>query len=408
MKKSIFYFLGLFSILLITSCSKEIKKTTLKEGMWRGELTMQNKQLPFNFEVIKNDSTYKIKLINGEETIPLDSVVIKNDSVTIPLYVFDMTLKAKINDTILTGTYTKNYVPNYVLPFKAVYGKNNRVDSLYSSDKFNGKWEIKFTEKNGDTTSGIGIFQKKLNKLTGTILTTTGDYRYLEGTATDSTFTLYSFDGNHCYVFEGNLANETTIKGQFWSGKTYFANFVGNKNDKAELPDADKLTYLKKGYTKMEFTFPDLTGKKVSLSDDKYKNKVVILQILGTWCPNCMDETRFLTQWYDANKTKDVAIIGLAYEAKDDFNYAKTRVENMKKRMHVDYDLLIAGTYTKDPGKTLPMLNHLMSFPTTIIIDKKGVVRKIHTGFSGPATGDYYLKYKEEFNQYIDKLLKEH
>lgn len=407
MKKSLLYTLGSLFIVFIVSCAKESKKPSLKEGFWRGELTVQNKNLPFNFVVLKNDSTYNIKLINGEETIPLDSVIIKNDSVIIPLYIFDITIKAVINDTILTGSYIKNYVPNYILPFKAVYGKLNRVDSLYSSDKFNGKWEIKFTEENGDISNGIGIFEKKLNKLTGTILTTTGDYRYLEGVATDSTFTLYSFDGNHIYVFEGNLANETSLKGQFWSGKTYHANFVGIKNEKAELPDADKLTYLNKGYSKIDFTFPDLTGKKVSLTDEKYKNKVVVLQIFGTWCPNCMDETQFFAQWFEANKSKDVAIIGLAYEAKDDFNYAKARVEIMKKRMNANYDFLIAGTYDKDPSKTLPMLNHIMSFPTTIIIDKKGVVRKIHTGFSGPATGDYYLKYKEEFNNFIEKLLKE-
>jgi hypothetical protein len=53
------------------------------------------------------------------------------------------------------------------------------------------------------------------------------------------------------------------------------------------------------------------------------------------------------------------------------------------------------------------MLNHVISFPTTIIIDKKGKVRNIHTGFSGPATGDYYLDYITEFNHLIDELLAE-
>jgi len=98
----------------------------------------------------------------------------------------------------------------------------------------------------------------------------------------------------------------------------------------------------------------------------------------------------------------------LAYEAKDDFNYAKSRVEKMKTRLNVDYDFLIAGNFDKEAAaKTLPMLNHVMSFPTSIFIDKKGNVRKIHTGFSGPATGEYYAKYKEEFNSLMDILLKE-
>lgn len=165
---------------------------------------------------------------------------------------------------------------------------------------------------------------------------------------------------------------------------------------------------LKEGYDKMAFSFPDLNGNLVSLDDEKYQNKVIILQIFGTWCPNCMDETKFYTNWYNENKHRNVAIIGLAYEAKDDFNYAKLRVENMKNRFNVGYDFLIAGTYNKEEAsKTLPMLNHVMSFPTSIFIDKKRNVRKIHTGFSGPATGDYYLKFIDEFNYFMDALLNE-
>ena len=121
-----------------------------------------------------------------------------------------------------------------------------------------------------------------------------------------------------------------------------------------------------------------------------------------------MDETKFYTNWYNENKHRNVAIIGLAYEAKNDFNYAKSRVEKMKNRFNVGYDFLIAGTYNKkEASKTLPMLNHVMSFPTSIFIDKKGNVRKIHTGYSGPATGDYYLKFIDEFNYFMDALLKE-
>jgi len=176
----------------------------------------------------------------------------------------------------------------------------------------------------------------------------------------------------------------------------------------ATLPDANKLTFLKEGFHKINFKFPDLNGKMVSLTDKKYQNKELILQIFGTWCPNCMDETNFYSQWYKKNKDKNVAIIGLAFEAKPDFNYAKARVENMKKRLNVTYDFLIAGTYKNNgASKALPMLNHVMSFPTSIIIDKKGIVRKIHTGFSGPATGKYYENFKIEFNNFINKLLAE-
>lgn len=399
---------AILSIILMASCTTEVKKMNLKTGIWRGEIRMQNRTLPFNFEVIKAGENYKINLINGGEKLNLDAVKVENDSVFFTMHIFDAVIKAKIKENNLEGLYRKNYLEGYELPFKATFGKNNRVDDTQSNSKFDGKWDMTFMGEHGEISKGVGIFKKENNKLTGTILTPTGDYRYLDGFTTDTNFTLYSFDGNHAFIFEASLKDENTLEGDFWSGKLFHESFTAVKNENIELADAYELTYLKEGYDKIEFSFPDLNGNLVSLSNEKYKNKVIILQIFGTWCPNCMDETLFYAQWHKENKHKNVEIIGLAYEAKDDFNYAKSRVEKMKSRLNVDYDFLIAGNFDKEAAaKTLPMLNHVMSFPTSIFIDNKGKVRKIHTGFSGPATGEYYVKYKEEFNSFMDILLKE-
>ena len=119
-----------------------------------------------------------------------------------------------------------------------------------------------------------------------------------------------------------------------------------------------------------------------------------------------MDETKFLTKWYDENKNRGVEIIGLAYEAKDDFDYAKSRVEKMINKYGVKYDFLIAGTNDKEEAsKTLPMLNRVISFPTMIIIDKNGELVSIHTGFSGPGTGKYNDEFVQNFNTKMDSLL---
>jgi len=394
------------SVILI-SCNTKSTKNNLKTGIWQGELTMQQKKLPFNFEVTKANNLYKITLINGKEKLKMTNVKVINDSLFFTFHIFDIDIKAKFNNDKITGIYVKNYIKDYVLPFTAKFSA--KQTNLESSDIFNGKWKMRFNSANTDDNyEGIGIFNNQNKKLNGTILTPTGDYRYLQGFTKNNNFTLYSFDGNHAFIFEGTKKTDTTFTGDFWSGKTSHETFTATKDENASLPDADKLTFLKEGFHKIDFTFPDLNGKMVSLSDKKYQNKVVILQIFGTWCPNCMDETNFYAQWFKKNKDKNVAIIGLAYEAKNDFNYAKARVENMKKRLHVNYDFLIAGTYQNNgASKSLPMLNHVMSFPTSIIIDKKGIVRKIHTGFSGPATGKYYEDFKIEFNKFINQLLSE-
>jgi len=407
MKKLQFTITLFFAIIFLFSCTSEKKKTKLKTGFWRGEITIQKQQLPFVLEVLKDKNNYTINLHDGDNIIKLNEVSIKNDSIFFTMHIFDANIKAKINDNSLTGVYTKNYADDYVLPFKATYGKKERLDNATSNHKFDGKWTINFLENNKIDDKTIGVFRTEDNKLKGSILTKTGDYRFLEGTTDDNKFTLYAFDGNHSFIFKSDLENDT-LKGDFWSGKTFHQKFTGYKNKNASLSDPNKLTYLKKGYDKITFSFPNLEGKMVSLNDPKYKDKVVILQIFGTWCPNCMDETKFFSKWYDKNKNRGVEIIGLAYEVKDDFNYAKSRVQKVKDTYNVGYDYLIAGTSNKgNASKSLPMLNHIMSFPTSIIIDKKGKVRNIHTGFSGPATGDYYLKYVKEFNTLMDKLLSE-
>ena len=403
--KKIVYFLLIMNFL---SCEKEKEETNLKTGMWRGKLIAQNNRIPFNFEVLKNNEDYKINLINGDEVLEIDEVNLLGDSLFFNMHIFDISIKAKLKDSILTGTYTKNYAKDYILPFKAVYGKENRFDNLNSSNIFDGTWETTFTNKEGKETNAIGIFKNNRNKLKGTFLTKTGDYRFLDGYTKNDSMYLYTFDGNHIFKFSANKENDTLIKGEYWSGKTGYKTFVAVKNENAKLPNANELTFLKEGHDEIEFSFPGLDGIPITLNDEKYQNKVIILQILGTWCPNCMDETKFYAEWYKKNKNKGVEIIGLAYEVKPDFEYARNRVQTMKEKLKVDYDFVIAGTSTtKSASESLPMLNKVISFPTTIIIDKKGKVRRIHTGFSGPATGVYYEKFVDEFNQLMKELIDE-
>ncbi len=395
-------------LLLSVACKKEPIQVELKTGVWRGVIEMQQEQLPFNFKIQKNGSEYKALLQNADETFTLDEVELQGDSLIMKLHIFDIDLRAQIHGDSLRGVYIKNYEENYRLPFTASFNDDWRFKKPNSSTVFEGKWQLNFTEEDGKVYPAVGIFKKEGPLMKGTFLTETGDYRYLEGIADANSMRLYTFDGNHAFIFKASVERDTLMTGTFLSGLDYSAQFEGYKNDEAKLTDADALTYLKEGYDKIAFSFPDLNGKLVSPDDERYQNKVLLLQIFGTWCPNCMDETKFYAEWYRKNKDRDVAILGLAYEAKNDFDYAKARVEKMKAKYDVGYDFVIAGEYDKEAAaKTLPMLNHVLSFPTTIFIDKKGQVRRIHTGFSGPATGNYYTEYVRDFNAFMEQLINE-
>lgn len=396
--------LVLLSAATLFSCNTQ---QDLKQGSWRGIIDVQGQELPMNFEVKKEGDKYLVVLHNMDEKIVLDEVILKEDTVIMNMHIFDTEIHAKIDGESLVGYYIKNYEKDFKLPFKATFGEEYRFVKASSTvtEDFSGTYAVDFVHE-GDTTVAVGIFNQSGNELTGTFLTPIGDYRYLQGNVVDGTMMLSTFDGNHSFVFKAKKMKDETLKGDFWNGKDWHETWTGVKDDNAALPDADSLTYLKEGYDKIEFNFPDVNGEMVSSSDERFKNKVVILQIFGTWCPNCMDETKFLSQWYPKNKDRGVEILGLAYEAKDDFDYASGRVKKMKEKLSVPYDFVIAGNKDKEEAaKTLPMLNHVLSFPTTIFIGKDGTVKRIHTGFSGPGTGIYYERFIQRFNQTIQELL---
>lgn len=393
------------SILFLYSCTT--KTSEFKAGTWRGVLHLQGQEVPFLFDVERQGSTYKAYLRNDTERILLDEISITGDTVNMVLHVFDASLKAKVEGDKLSGTFIKNYALDASIPFTATYGDSllfaNGSDATVD---FSGKYQVTFYDEK-DTIPSVGVFKQNGNSLKGTFLTPTGDYRYLDGIASGNEMKLSTYDGNHAFLFTATKSGDS-LRGDYYSGKAHHETFVAVKNDNAALPDLESLTFLKPGYEKLDFSFPDLNGNKISPSDDRFKNKVLILQIFGSWCPNCMDETKFLTSWYSDNKDRGVEILGLAYERKDDFNYARERVMKMKDKWNVPYDFVIAGVNDKaKASETLPALNRVLAFPTTIFIGKDGKVKMIHTGFSGPGTGVYYEQFVQHFNETVNELLNE-
>lgn len=379
-------------------------------GVWRGVIFQQGKELPFNFDLLKEGTEYTMVIRNGEERIEVNEITVTGDTMRVVMPIFDSEFNVILKGDKLVGSFQKNYAKDYVLPFEAVYDCSRRFieDCREPAIDISGRWSTKFKKKDGSEYVAVGKFTQKGHQVLGTFLTTTGDYRYLEGHIKDDLLQLSCFDGNHLFLFEGHIAGDSIVNGEFWHGTSTYETWNAGKDWDASLPSAYDLTYLKPGYDSFEFSFPDLQGNTVSLEDDIFKGKVVIAQIFGTWCPNCMDETIFYADWYKKNKDRGVEIVGLAYEQKPDFEYAKSRVEKMKRKLNVDYKFLIAGTSDKEEAaKTLPMLNHVLSFPTSIFIDRKGQVRKIHTGFTGPGTGEDYTQFIKEFEEITEELIGE-
>lgn len=383
----------------------------LNQGTWRGAFKLPGNEIPFMFEVkSKSADSITVFLINGADRFPIKHVGYRNDSITIPIDLYDTVLKAKVAGNSMQGRLFKlnTAKPDSGVPFKAECGKLPRFaeSTIAPSVSLQGTWDMAIGTGD-DAEKTVGIFEQKGSLLTGSILTTTGDYRFFEGVVRGKNFELSAFGGSTPYLLKGEFSDGDNFSGEFVTPRKTI-KIEGKRNPNAALPDAYKVSYLKEGYSTVAFSFPNLDGKMVSLVDPAYKGKVVIVTILGSWCPNCLDENKFLSGWYKANHSRGVEIIGLGFERKNDFESAKKTLGSLKTRLGIDYEILFAGqSGTESASKALPQLNGISSFPTTIFIDKKGNVRKVHSGFSGPATGKFFEEFKTEFNQLIDELISE-
>lgn len=398
----------LFFTAFLYSCSTG-DRNGLKPGQWLFELHIDSGSpeltIPFNVEVV---DAGQLVIRNADERIEVREIAYKNDSVFIKIPVFGSEFKGKITGNAMTGNYF-NYNKTKVspIPFVATFGKSDRFETEERPlVDFSGNWQVTFGT--GERTSpAIGVFKQTGEKVTGTFKTETGDYRYLEGVVNGNRMQLSCFDGAHAFLFSATQ-NEGLIEGMFWSGDTWKQAWTAQKSDNPELGDMKTLTYIKPGYDRFTFAFPNDRGETVSLDDERYRGKVVIVQIFGTWCPNCMDETRYLTELYKKYHPEGLEIIGLDFETRTDFDYFKTRIERFRNDLNVPWELLLAGPANKTKAaEALPMLNKVISYPTAIFIDKTGKVREIHTGFSGPGTGDDYEHYKTETEELVESLLGE-
>jgi len=404
-KRSINSVIVLLLLGLITSCQHGIKP--MKVGMWRGVFILPGNEIPFVFEVKSHSAdSASVFLINGSDRFELKNIIYDKDSVSIPIDLYSSVLKGKLTEGTFEGQLVKINTSKPVagVPFKAVYGELPRFPQSSEAPAVSlaGTWDI-----NVDDEKTVGNFDQKGPVLTGSVLTTTGDYRFLEGVVQGKKFAVSAFGGSTPYLLKGEFSNDDTFTGEFITPR-HTAKIEGKRNAKAALPDPYLASHLKDGFTSINFTFPNLDKKQVSLSDSAYKGKVVIVTVLGSWCPNCLDENTFLAGWYKANHKRGVEIIGLGFERNFDFLSAQKSLSILKKRLGITYEILFAGqSSTESASKALPELNGIVAFPSTIFIDKKGNVRKVHTGFNGPATGKFYDEFKVEFNKLVDSLLAE-
>lgn len=407
--------IALMALALAGACSQEVPVVgapELETGYWQARITLPGGDIDTAFEIGRSGDSYRATLINGQERVKIREVSFSDGNLKLRFPAFNNEINARLEGDELIGTLTlvKRYGEEQIMPFIAIPGgeRIGTEDREPAAVDLSGRWDAEFHKKDGSNDPSIGQFAQRGSRLFGTFLNPTADYRYLAGYVRGNTFQLSTFDGAHAYVFAGRVEDGVITDADFWSGTGFHQNWSAKRDPNATLPDAYSLTYLNPDYERFDFEFPNLAGERVSLGDERFHGKVVVVNIAGTWCPNCHDEAALLSALYKEYRNLGLEVVALMYEHFEDQEIAIEQIKQYRQKFDIQFETLIAGiSDTTEVSKTLPSLNAVLAFPTTIFIDRSGSVRVIHTGFSGPGTGKHYEQLKNEITGLIDELIEE-
>lgn len=400
----------LTAALVAVSCGREPAETGTVDHAavtdWRVTIDLPGTVLPVRLHLAPDGSEAWFE--NSVERVQVPQVRAVDGGWILRFPAFNNTIELQRTSQGYEGTLTlvkRGY--EQVMPLRAEPDPGFRFMAAPAPGAdFTGRWEVSFIKEDGAEDLAVGEFDQQGARVSGTFLTPLGDYRYLAGEAHGDTMYLSTFDGAHAFAFEARLQPDGSLSGDFWSGTKWHQAWTAERNFDAVLPDAYSLTHLKEGFDRLEFSFPDLDGNMVSLQDGKYADKVVLVSLAGSWCPNCADEMEFLAGVYDRYRADGLEIICLLYEHFEDFERAAEQGRALKNKHDIGFDVLVAGISDKTAAaETLPMLNHVLAFPTLIFVDRQGAVDSIHTGFSGPGTGQYFEDFKKSFIRKLESML---
>ena len=373
-------------------------------GLWDAAVVVNGLEVPFRFEIAGNGDATSGWFFNGDEKVLSTGGKFENGSLTLNFDHYATAVEAALVNGRLAGIYNRgtNYYPFYAKRFAPPAAFPNEVPQI------DGLWQIGNVASNKGEAAWRFIVRQSGAEVTAAILRVDGDTGALAGTFRNGKFIVSHFSGARPLVLEltpqkdGSLEIVRNRTEKMIAVKAADAKL----KDVPEPTDPSKHSSVKDPTEPFKFAFPDITGKTVSSTDARFRGKVLIVGIGGSWCPNCHDEAPFLSELSKKYRDKGLEIVELSFE--EDAQKAKgfPRLLAFNKRYGVDYTVLLAGDQA-DVATKVPQIHNLNSFPTTIFIGRDGLVRGVHAGFAGAASGAFHETAMEEITATVERLLAE-
>jgi thiol-disulfide isomerase/thioredoxin len=376
-------------------------------GLWDATITFNGESIPFRLQIAGDGSNVQGWLFNGDDKVIANAGSFQNGSLVLNFDSYAAKLEAKLEDGALVGQYGPMLKKTY--PVMA-HRHTAETTAGANAPSINGLWEVAVKSSKGEQAWRLIVQQKSASNVSAAILRVDGDTGALTGSYKDGHFVLSHFSGGRPALLiltpaaDGTLAIDMTDlhgKSQLTATRPDVARAKG-------LPpptDPDHHTTVKDPSEPFRFSAPDLSGKIVSNTDARFQGKVVLVNVTGSWCPNCHDEAPFLAELYRKYRGQGLEVVALSFEEEDQLKNP-TRLRAFMKEYGIDYTVLLAGTTDERDAKLTQPVN-LNSWPTTFFLGRDGRVRFVHAGFPGPASGDLYRQAAHEFYSQVESLLAE-
>ena len=376
-------------------------------GQWRVSFDAHpGGPLPFTLDVRPGKAGPQAWLVNAPERLKVEQVQVTGDSITLtfPSYNSKLELKAAGNDT-LAGTATVLRATGTVtLAARAQRGTwRFTPTAVKPAGNVTGRWNLTYGD---NKVKGLVLLKQVGSQVSGTVQLPTGDMRYLSGELNGNQLKLSTFDGSFTNLWTGTLSGDTLKGAQFAATSRPTGNQWEAKKEKAATINA--VAVEAPGGEKLSFRLPTPEGQMISLSDPRYKGKVVVITLGGAWCPNCHDEAIFLGPYAARRQKEGLEFIGLQFEYGTDQARAMRQITSFRNRYKLPYPMVYGGQpNAEDTKKVLGDLAPVKVWPSTIFIGRDGRVKEVHVGWAGPATGALSEQVKREFDETVTKLLRQ-
>jgi len=414
-------------------------------GRWDAVLTRNGTEIPFRLDIKGSGADLQGVLYDGFK--PYDgttSATFKDGKLVLNIEHYLTTINATLQDGKLAGSVVaQNRESSAQYGFQATRHVDTAAAAT-NAPSIAGTWIVPLDAPSSKGEKAFRlVVQQHGVEVAASILRIDGDTGAYSGSFKDGKWVLSHFDGGRPGIItvtpaqDGTLrvvqqlarpaataaqpaayatnaptasassnnayANDATPDGRYASGLTAYRQDVAQAKGLPAPEDFLTHTTARDPNETFTFNFPDVNGKQVSSEDPRFKNKVVLAIVTGTWCPNCHDEAQYLVELDKKYRDKGLAIVALDFEEPEQQGTLQ-RERAFIKKYGVKYPYLQAGA-PAEMWEKVPQLNHLDTWPATVFVGRDGKIAAVHSGFASPASAEFHEQLKEEFTARIEKLL---